>query len=209
LPVIKIKTIKRDNKKTMPQAQNVMNFIVKVACDAIQGNISSTITASKGSSITNKSLTNLNKAWTTCTESNPHDPGYSIYEQLEIAAAGGTTGMDNFIQQFIEHSSVTTANQLSSAFITSVIIDLQAAYKSFSPSQSSPGNLSIDLAACNAMNTLISSASANETQPLQTTAKTFGSLLQQCQSAIQSLAGIGDLANDLSSSLIALVSQQY
>ncbi|HSX13901.1 MAG TPA: hypothetical protein VLE96_05730 [Chlamydiales bacterium] len=187
---------------------NTENFIVKVSVEAIQGNISSTIAAQQGSNAVNKELTELNAAWTTCSQSNSTDPGNAIYLELQ-KDKGSAADMDTFIKHYIDSASVTNANKLSSAFITSVIVDLQSAYVNFHPSSSTPGNLSTDLAACNAMNTLISSTATNETQPLQTTARTYGTLLQQCQSATTTLAGIGDLANDCNGSLIALISQQY
>lgn len=190
---------------------NTMNFIVQVSCDAINTNISSTVTAETGSNQTNDSLTELNTAWTTCTEANSGDPGNAIYLALQTAKAGGQAKMDAFItNNFLNKTnSSACANELSSAFITSVIIDLQGAYANFKPSKSTPGSLSTDLAACNAMNTLISSTSTNESQPEQTVARTYGSIIQQCQSAISVYSGIGDLANDCNGSIIALISQQY
>lgn len=191
---------------------NTMNFIVQVSCDAIDANISSTQGAEIGSEQTNDALTTLNTAWTTAMPTGvpallPNDQnntGNLTYEEI-LDNSTTPTAIDQFIAAYIDTKDVSLANSFSSAFITKVISQIQKAYQN----PGSNSNSSLDLAACNAMNTLISSTSTEETQPLQTLSRTYNSLLQQCQSAMTSLAGIGDAASDGNSSIIALLSQQY
>lgn len=196
---------------------NTQNFIVEVCCDAMDENISTTEATETGSEQVNSALTSLSASWTTDMP-DPSEYKDDPALQAQMTAMMNTfngfktdpssltpSSIHSFISTYLNPNNEALINTMSSSFITSIILNLQTAYNN----SGSKSNCPTDLAACNAINTLISSTSAEETQPEQTLSRTDNSLLQQCQSAITSLAGIGDLANECNSSIIALMAQQY
>lgn len=191
---------------------NTMNFVIEISCDAISENISNTQTAERGSTQINNGVTELQAAWTSNLPAHipstlPADGGPNngqTYMEILKDVKNGTYSIHSYIKAYLDTTNPEKVNRFSLAFITSVITQINDSYSH----PTSTSNCSLDLAACNAMNTLISSTSTDETQPEQTTARTYSTMLQQDQSANTQLAGIGDLANECDSSLIALISQQ-
>lgn len=186
--------------------ESTTNFLVDVSCSAIYTNSANTETIHDLSSETNSSLEKLQYYWTTCTESKQGDPGYELAKKL--AKNPSASELENFIHTYLDgKGDQLNLDEISTQFLQQLLLDAQHAYGG--GTSDSDKKLATLISSINSLITETNSTATNETQPLQTMAKTCGTLLQQDESAMSSDASVGSIGNETNSMLLSAINQPY